>query len=219
MRRRLVAFLLVIGACVSGCGSSSSGVVEAAIEASPQTYFHYASPAWWGRAVTVQTVNLKVSGDTAEANVQVLAGTKLLWQEYVFVLHEKKGWVVQHVAMTAGGSRLIPFSGPVATRQPTAEERASLTHRVRTFLGQPASCLRIFPAISTVDTRYALVRLQLVGPHPDRCLNDGAILYRRVGGVWQYLGTATEPFDCRIAPTGVIRSLFGRCWIDLGRPG
>lgn len=98
--------------------------------------------------------------------------------------------------------------------KPTAAEQAQISAAAYGKLKGERDCVRFTIAISRVDARYASAGLELLGVRRGGCEANGTLLFRRAGsGVWRYLGSASDPFPCTAAPAGVIRSLFGACFI------
>jgi hypothetical protein len=104
------------------------------------------------------------------------------------------------------GLALIPAVAQ-ADRPPTKRERAGIAEKV----GAPARCLKI--RVSTVNTRWARMRLRLKRESCQRWAADGvAVFKKRKGGGWRFV-TAGSAFDCPVpkVPPRVVEDLRIRC--------
>jgi hypothetical protein len=208
--------LCLLTVVAAGCLPAKSAI-ELSIEASPLTYYHYTAPAWWGRPVTVKTTALREEGNSARATIVVDAGGKAIAREPITLRETIRiGWVV--VTPKIGPAATI--TGPKAVRAPTSNERLAIAAAAHAYLKPPADCVRYNIAISRVDPRYASVALRFVGPKKLECASNGVMIFGLgFDKTWHYLGGASEPFPCDSARPGVLRSLFGSCWIEARRFG
>lgn len=160
----------------------------------------------------VRTSSLDVSGDTATGAVDVFAAEKRIRSERVTLVRQGGGWLVTRVTGTVPSTGpAVVLSGPKATRAPTGDERASLSRFVLEYLGIPASCVQLSIAVSSVDSHLASVSERFVGPHANTCGSNGVDVFLRSPTGWHLIGSASEGFECRVSPAGVLRSLFGGC--------
>jgi hypothetical protein len=215
--RRLAFGLALLVALVPGCGGhASSGPVDA-IRASTATYYEFAAPAWWGRSVSVSTDGLAVAGNHATAVIDVHAGGKVIRSEKVMVQRQGGAWQVVRVTPPSLAPSSLSITGPVMRRPAQQWQSAPLTRAALQYLYVPASCVRFSIAISEVDSNYASIAPRFVGPRAARCASNGVLIARRQQDRWIVYGAGSDPFDCRQAPPGVLRSLFGECWIYTDR--
>jgi hypothetical protein len=207
----------VIGAVLlAGCGGGAKNPVEQALQSSTLTYYNYTDPAWWGRAVKVDSTVVRQSSGQAVATVSVLAGKETVTSQTIDLTKNGSLWAVSgaEVTSTQAEGYFGTISGPTADRPPTAAERAAIVAGgLREFPGE-GNCLRFIISVSKVDPAYASVNLRFVGPKRTECATSGVLLFgRNPAGKWRMLEIGTNPFVCHHAPAGVLRSLFGRCWI------
>jgi hypothetical protein len=201
---------------LSGCGGggNQTAAIDQAIESSPLTYYHFRSAAWWGRPVTVTTELLHRSSSDAVATVFVRSGGRTIASETFHLVKAGGTWTVSGSEATATGSdtQYGSVSGPVATRPPTAAERAAVTAgALRSFPGE-SHCLRFGISVSRLDATWATATIRFVGPHRIECAVTGTPLLHLVPGRgWRMVAIGTSGFACAKAPPGVLRSLFGRC--------
>ncbi len=211
MRIVVSAAACLIVLLTAGCGGNSDGAIRSAIESSKVTYFAYASPTWWGRPVTVKISTLTAGKETAEAAVDVYAGTDDVAHERVFLVRHDTGWEVSSFDRGDNTASVLLISGPENVRSPNAAERAELTSTTLNYLAIPASCVRLTIQISKLNSAYAAVSERFVGPNAASCSSNGVSIFWKVHGHWRLLGSSSEAFDCRTTPTGVVRSLLGNC--------
>jgi hypothetical protein len=99
-----------------------------------------------------------------------------------------------------------------ADRPPTKRERAGIAKKVEV----PARCLAI--RVSTVNTRWAKIRLRNLRKSCQRWAADGVAVYkRRKDGSWRFV-TAGSSFDCPVpkVPPKVVTDLHIRCYDQPG---
>jgi hypothetical protein len=99
-----------------------------------------------------------------------------------------------------------------ADRPPTKRERAGIANKVEV----PARCLKI--RVSTVNTRWAKMRLRNLRKSCQRWAADGVAVYkRRKDGGWRFV-TAGSAFDCPVpkVPPRVVTDLHIRCYDQPG---
>jgi hypothetical protein len=191
--------------------SGSGSPVKAAIAASPFSYYHFRAAAWWGRPVTISIRSLHVTGSTATAVVVASAVGKKLESQQVSLTRTNGSWALVTPLVDE------PFgtiTGPLATREPTAQEQAAISAAGFKVLKGEQDCVRFVVAVSAIDPGFASARLSFFGPRKARCASNGMLLFARsASGAWSYHGAGSDPFSCTWAPAGVIRSLFGSCFI------
>jgi hypothetical protein len=119
----------------------------------------------------------------------------------------------------------LEVSGPLARRAPTTAERARIVAGARSSLNSGplvATCLNFDVWVSRVDSRFAdaepnraTARAWMKNKACGRFAYNGQMLLKRLpGGRWRYYSGASEAFDCRLTPPGVIRSLYRECVIN-----
>jgi hypothetical protein len=216
VKRTLVVAAALGALLLTGCGGGSKISVEQAIQNSQLTYYNYSDAAWWGRPVKVETNVLRQSSQNAVATVSVVTGAETITSQTIDLTKPNGNWTVSGSEVT--GSEPEGYYGavfgPTAARPPTPVERAAIVAAgLRAFPGE-GNCLRFVIAVSKVDPAYASVNLRFVGPKRIECATAGVLLFGAdAGGTWRMLEIGTNPFTCHHAPAGVLRSLFGRCWI------
>jgi len=200
---------------LGGCGSSG-GSVEQAIKSSLVTYYAYTDPAWWGGPVKVETRLLHNSSRAAEATVSVVAHGETVATQTIHLTRTAGNWDVDDSEKTATRPQGYygTIAGPPAARPPTPAERRRIVSGVLETHPGESGCLRFAIAVSTIDPAFASVTLRAVGADRASCAVDGVLLVgREPDGTWQPQESGRNPFTCHHAPPGVLRSLFGRCWI------
>ena len=206
--RSLVAGLALVA--LTGLGGTGSPV-KAAIARSPFSYYHFSAAAWWGQPVTVSTRSVHVSGSTATAVVVASAGGKKVGSQHVSLTQANGRWAVVTPLVDE------PFgtiTGPISARKPTALEQAAISAAGFKVLKGEQDCVRFVVGVSTIDPGFASARLTFFGPRKAQCESNGMLLFARsASGAWMYHGAGSDPFSCTWAPPGVIRSLFGSCFI------
>ena len=118
---------------------------------------------------------------------------------------------------SVAASLVMAIYGPRSNRPPTASERAAIVAVARSshFKAGQDRCVRYEVRVSKVDDRFASVGYTFVRPYTNCLLGNGeSLMERTASGRWRVKGDGSEPFSCRYAPPGVIRSLFSGCWVD-----
>ena len=212
MRSALAALMLL--ALVAFGGSVSP--LQRAIEASPYTYYHFRGAVWWGEPVTLQTRLVHASSDLADIEIVARAGRKTVGRERLSFAKRDGGWAARVPLIDPNFGAIL---GATSTRKPTVQEQGQISAAGFGELDVERDCVRFRIDVSRVDARYAAASLEFYGPRKGHCEATGPLLFRRVGfGPWRSLGVGSESFPCTSAPAGVIRSLFGVCFIRAPRP-
>ncbi|MHB8060928.1 MAG: hypothetical protein ACYDHO_08875, partial [Gaiellaceae bacterium] len=116
---------------------------------------------------------------------------------------------------SVAASLVMAIHGPRSNRPPTASERAAIVAVARSshFKAGQDRCVRYDVRVSRVDDRFASVGYSFVPPYTNCQPVDGeSLMERAASGRWRVKGDGSDPFPCRFAPPGVIRSLFSGCW-------
>jgi hypothetical protein len=120
----------------------------------------------------------------------------------------------------AGGCTHEPVSpaasveGPEASRPASPTEHAAIARVLRrSFDRGHNSCVTYSVRVSRLDPHYGRVRFAFHNPYTNCDLFNGEDVVKLTTAGWKDLGGASDPFTCDFAPPGIIRSLFGMCWI------
>ncbi len=185
-------------------------------------------------------VSLNREGTFALAHVTLPSGQKLWRSQWALLESNADGWVVRAVALQrahdlacrapadvmrrlAGGCAKLPTDpsgaivGPTASRPASRAELAMIARVARHFLRGHDSCITYAARIATLDPHYARVAYEFHKPYGNCQRFDGVDIYERTQDGWRRIGGASDPFTCNFAPPGIIRSLFGMCWIYFPR--
>jgi hypothetical protein len=221
--------------------SPSPADVEKAVRASPYTYFAFADARWWGRPVRITIDRVRISERNpgfagSVVTPRFLDGRRAAKSEVVLVRRRENWRVVRAQSFGPFACSLAPrgvmrelfnrcvpervpasassfISGPLARRRPTAAERTAILAAVPARIGSARRCFRYPIYVSRLDRRYAFVDYVFTRPDDATCpyFNGTALLQRRRDGRWREKSAASTAFPCRVAPPGVIRSLFRVC--------
>ena len=231
-----IGLLVLAALAVAAPGEQDEGT-RAALERSPLTYFHYGSAQWWGRPVDVDVARTRTSGAWAGAVLHVRTAGRTLARQFALLRRRDGVWRVTVTSSPPGGlpceaapravvrrlfgfciPRITPISmivGPVRSRGATTAERAAVVRAARRrVFGGHDRCVRYGVDVSRVDARFARVRYRFVPPLRGCLVGNGDSLFRRTpSGRWLHVADASDPFECDLAPAGVVRSLLGTCVI------
>jgi hypothetical protein len=233
-----------VAAVAAGCGGSQqsdTAGIRAALVASKASYLHFAAPIWWGRLAHPRLTSVRTDGKFAVAHVSV-PGVKKLWRsQWALLESDSGGWRVLAVVLDrsrnlqckapknvmrtlAGGclryvlSPAASVEGPQASRPASsAEHRAIAKVLRRSFDPGHNSCVKYSVTVSRLDPHYARVRFVFHKPYTNCDLFNGQDVVKLTSSGWKDLGGASDPFTCNFAPPGIIRSLFGMCWVYFPR--
>lgn len=240
----IIAF--VLPACGGKSQSNTARVAEikAAIRNSPQTYFAFRNPLYWGRPVRITIDRIRISSKDdhfAGARVRVLEanGRATRFPQQVLLRQPGKWRVIDveggQIPCRLASSGIVrdlfgscdasPFQvsevglieGPKADRPPTAKERALIIAATKVF--HPGtfddSCTRFHVRVSRVDDSFALVGYTFVRPYTKCVLSNGESWMKQTSaGHWLVKGDGSDAPDCRWLPPGVARSLASVCYIN-----
>jgi hypothetical protein len=234
----------VVAAAAAGCGGShrsDTAAIRAAPVASKASYLHYRAPVWWGTRTRLSLVKVGRSGDFAVAHVSLSGGPKLWRSQWALLKSTSAGWHVVGVELPhardlpcnapaavmrtlAGGCAHIPVGtggaivGPQASRAASPTEQSAIEKVGRRTLDPGHNgCVQYVVRVSTLDQRYARVGYVFHKPYANCDLFNGVDLFRRTQHGWRRIGGGSEPLPCDEVPAGVLRSLFGICWIRAPR--
>jgi hypothetical protein len=159
-------------------------------------------------------VFLHTSSTAAEAEVVARAGGKFAARQRISLTKRNGHWAVSAPLIDPVVGTI---QGPTDAREPTPRELEPISAVAFLVLKGASDCVRFVVSISRVNPDYAAAALRFFGPQKAQCEANGSMLFRRAGGKWRYLGAGSDPFRCTVAPPGVIRSLFGTCFIEAKR--
>jgi hypothetical protein len=226
---------------VAGCGGShhaGPGAIRAALAASKASYLHYRSPVWWGRPSPARLVLVGSTGNYGLAHVTLSSGPKVFRSQWALLESKPGGWRVLDVnqprahdlgcrapaavmrALAGGCAHVESFpagavTGPTALRPASPSELAAITKVARRIIFQGRdSCVTYVAHLSKIDPHYARVAYEFHKPYRNCAIGNGESIFERTARGWKHLGDASEPFPCTYLPAGVVRSLFGECWIS-----
>jgi len=190
----------------AGCGSSHPNdvaAIRAAITGSPATYLHYGKKTW-GTTPHVQ-VRIRRTGDRAAASLSAQGAVP----ERVVLRRGSGEWRITSVT-----GRVI--NAPTASRPASAGDRNAIWAVERSqILDGHDSCVRhVVVTVSTFDPRYATISYAFHKPYGDCALHNGQDIYTHREPGWRILQEG-DGFCCDAAPAGVVRSLFGACWVGI----
>jgi hypothetical protein len=251
-RAGYVLFVLAAAAAavLPACGgkaqsrNAATAEIKAAIRKSPQTYFAFRDPLYWGRVVRIAIDRIHISSTDdhfAGARVRVLEanGKSIPFPQRVLLKGSGK-WQVIEVDNDGVSCRAAPpgivrdlfgscdassvrdsvvglIAGPRTDRPPTMKERNLIIAATKAF--HPGtfddSCTRFHVRVSRVDDRFALVGYTFVRPYTKCILANGdSWMEQMSAGQWRVKGDGSDAPDCRWVPPGVARSLASVCYID-----
>jgi hypothetical protein len=235
------AFAVVaLAAATAGCGGShhsDTAEIRAALVASKASYLHYQSPLWWGRRSPARLVLVRTSGKYALAHVTLSSGPKIFRSQWALLESKPDGWRVLDVNQPrahnlgckappkvmmrlAGGcahEETYPsggIRGPTASRAASPSEHAAIAKAARRYFRGKDSCMTYTARVSTVNPRYARLIYVFHKPYRNCDLFNGVDIYGHTNRGWRRIEGASDPFPCASLPPGVVRSLFGDCWIS-----
>lgn len=196
---------VAVAAIVAGCAGSRSndvGAISAVLASSPATYLHYGEKTW-GVKPRIRVL-IRRSGDRAVASLSAPGAIP----EHVVLRRSAGKW---GIASTTGGV----INGHTASRPAAATDRAAIwaIERRRIFGGHDSCVRHVVVTVSTVDPRYATITYQSAS-RTSACGPNGQILYVHRSSGWRILDEG-DGFLCNSAPAGVVRSLFGACWVGV----
>jgi hypothetical protein len=103
-----------------------------------------------------------------------------------------------------------------ASRPAAAADRAAIwaVERRRILDGHDSCVRNVVVTVSAFDPRYATISYEFHKPYGDCALHNGQDIYIHQASGWRILDEG-DGFFCDSAPAGVVRSLFGACWVGL----
>ena len=183
-------------------------------------------------------MSVRTDGKFAVAHVSVPGYPKIWRSQWTLLGSTAGGWHVLAVVLDrarqlqckapaavmqtlAGGcdhdvlSPAAAIEGPTASRPASAAELAAISSVARRVVFQGHdSCVTYVARVSTLDPRYARAAYEFHKPYTNCHIGNGVSIYmRNTAGGWRHLGDASDPFPCDYGPPGVVRTLFGECWV------